>query len=169
MWLRLQEQPTKLGPTSRYLISVLELKQPEVRYLVRIIVRMDLGEVILIYFVLTNSLVVISALSKSLYLTLYMNVQAEERVEWEAYTAEKGRVWVKESLEFQKRQGLVQEQLADNNISGMGDITFWDVIYGYDELEKPEEEQGKVGTNLTGPYLPFWQNSPLIPVDPPYK
>ena len=98
-----------------------------------------------------------------------MNVQAEERDQWEAYTSENGKTWVEESLDFQKRQGIVQDQIANAGISSMDDIAFWDVIFGYDELEKPEEAQGTVGTNRTGPYLPFWQNSPVIPADPPYK
>lgn len=109
------------------------------------------------------------ALSKALYLGLYMNVQADERDEWEAFTAENGRTWVQESLEFQKRQGLVQDQLANVGVSTLDDIMFWDVIFDYDEYEKPEEYWGVGGTNLTGPYLPFWQNTPMIPVEPPYK
>lgn len=98
-----------------------------------------------------------------------MNVQAEERDQWEAYTADNGRAWVEESLEFQKRQGLVQDQLANIGVSTVDDIMFFDVIHDYDEYNKPEEQWGIGGTNRTGPYLPFWQNSPMIPVEPPYK
>ena len=51
------------------------------------------------------------------------------------------------------------------------DTTTWDVIHDYDEFDKAEEEAGTVGLDPSdpGPFLPMWQTSPLIVVDPPYN
>jgi len=105
------------------------------------------------------------ALTSSVSLQLYTYVT--ERQRWEDYSAEKGHQWVEETLDFQQRNDLFQEQLDSAGIFGIEDAAelFWDVIFDWDEFDKPEEDWGTVGLdpNSTGPFLPLWQASPLIP------
>ena len=93
-----------------------------------------------------------------------MNVQPEERTEWEAYSAEKAFEWIEEVYDFQKRQDLYQEAIESLGVHSVHDINTWDVIWDFSEFMKPIEEQGTVGTSSAGPYLPEWQKSPLIPI-----
>jgi len=109
-------------------------------------------------------------LDKAVYVNIYPYVPAQERKRWEAYSALHGPGWVEESLEVQEREGSFAGVFDDLNLT-KEDVMYWDVIHDYDEWEKDEEEWGLVGLVPTdpGPFLPMWQTSPLIPVDPPYN
>jgi len=93
------------------------------------------------------------------YLNVYPLVRTEERAAWEAYTANHN-AWVNESIAV---------QAGNENYKGpiIWEYENWDVIYGSDEYFK--ENPGESGTNRTGPYLPIWQASPVIPRYPAYN
>ena len=44
-----------------------------------------------------------------------------------------------------------------------GEFKYWDVIHDCSEFEKDPSQAGVDGTNRTGPYMPSWQASPVIP------
>jgi len=111
------------------------------------------------------------ALTNAVYLNLYNYVESDQRYEWEAYSAEHGPEWIKEGMAVQKRQQIFQDQMAENEIYSVEDVVFFDVIHDYDECEKPEDERGSIGLDPSdpGPFLPMWQQSPIIPVMGPYN
>ena len=78
---------------------------------------------------------------------------------FQAYTIE-NNAWVNESI-------AVQAQ--DDTYTGpiIWDFENWDVIHDYDEFYK--ENPGEEGTNATGPYMPIWMSSPVIPTYPVYN
>jgi len=114
----------------------------------------------------------IRILSKAVYLNVYALVPAEERSMWEDYAAFKGRGWVEETLNVFEKDGTFDDVFDDLNLTySVDDVTYWDVIHDYDEWEKDEDEQGTVGLDPSdpGPFMPMWQTTPLVPVDPPYN
>jgi len=112
----------------------------------------------------------IRSLDKALYINIYPVVPADERKKWEAYSAVHGPKWVEESLQLQEQDGAWASVFDDLNLTNE-DILYWDVIHDYSEWDKEEEEWGSVGLDPDdpGPFLPMWQTSPLIPIDPPYN
>jgi hypothetical protein len=88
-------------------------------------------------------------------LNTYAYVTAHEREEWQNYTSTHNS-WVQEGFNIQARDSSYTGPIVMDNLT-------WDVIHDYSEWEKPEEEQGKVGTDRPGPYLPWWQSVPIIP------
>jgi len=98
--------------------------------------------------------------SNAVWTTVYHIVTAEERLEWEAYTATHNG-WIDKDIAMQKTdpnyQGPIITEREDFN-----------VIHGWDEYYK--ETPGEEGTNRTGPiYLPNWQSAPVIPGYPIYN
>jgi hypothetical protein len=103
-------------------------------------------------------------LAKARVLNIFPYVTLENRLLWEQFTAINHN-WVNESIEFQYN--------SDDYYGGkiQPNYTSYNVIHGYDELDKPLEEQGKIGTDRISPpyYLPMWQSAPVIPTFPPYN
>jgi hypothetical protein len=101
---------------------------------------------------------------KAAVLNMYPYVSIQNRLLWEQYTATHNN-WVEESIHFQYH--------SDDYNGGkiLPNYTSYDVIHGYEELEKPLDEQGTVGTDRVTPpyYLPMWQSAPVIPTYPPYN
>jgi hypothetical protein len=103
-------------------------------------------------------------LAKAVVLNMYPYVTLENRFLWERYTA-RHHEWVNASFNFQEH--------SDDYYGGPipSNYTSYNVIHGYEELEKPVDEQGTVGTDRISPpyYLPMWQSAPAIPTYPPYN
>lgn len=93
-------------------------------------------------------------------MTMYMNVQSEERFEWEAYSAVKGREWAEESFDFQQRQNMFQEATQALGISSKEDLWYFDAIYDYDEYNK-RKKNGEPGILPTRP-VPFFPFGKLV-------
>ena len=86
----------------------------------------------------------IRALSNAIYINTYPLVDTNQRNEWEEFTAApQNNAWVNESI-------ALQDANPDNAWPIIYNFTLWDVIHGYDEFEKEEEQQGVNGTNSTG-------------------
>ena len=86
-----------------------------------------------------------------MYLNVYPLFTSEDRAAWETYSAQNDG-WVKEAIEIQK-----SAESYNGPILEIYDT--WSVIHGYDEYEKDDHS---VGTTRSGPYLPSWQESPVM-------
>jgi hypothetical protein len=89
-------------------------------------------------------------LSKAFSVGHYLLVTTEKRADWEKYSIEND-AWVKEGLEAQKK---------DTNFHGKI-LTDYEA-YGY--------IHGNAGPSEgPGPFFPFWQSAPVVPVYSPYN
>jgi hypothetical protein len=90
------------------------------------------------------------SLSKAVLVSQYHFVAGNERTDWEAYSVANDG-WVVEGIEVQKK---------DENFEGKIVTDFWtrgDIHNNADPYEAP------------GPYLPKWQQSPVVPIYAPYN
>lgn len=68
------------------------------------------------------------SLTKTLMFMQFMLITPETRLGWEAYSADHGRGWVEESMEFLKTNDLYQDVYKARNIS---EPTYLDFIHNY--------------------------------------
>jgi len=105
--------------------------------------------------------------SRAKFITTYQIVEESERLEWEEYSATHNG-WVEESIELQSHDRsyhgpeITDEFIEENYV---GD---YNLIHGYDEqIYGWENNTG--GVYHEGPYLPMWQNVPVVPTYPMYN
>jgi hypothetical protein len=92
----------------------------------------------------------IRSLSKAVLVTQYHFVASEQRAEWESYSVAND-YWVDQGIEVQRN---------DANYQGKILTDYWtrgDIHVGADPYTSP------------GPYLPKWQQAPVIPTYAPYN
>jgi hypothetical protein len=89
-------------------------------------------------------------------LNVHPFVSTENRDAWQEYTA-RHNAWVDESMHIQMNDDTMYKGPVT------GEFKFRDVIHDNSELDKNPSQAGGYGTNRTGPYLPSWQASPVIP------
>jgi len=105
--------------------------------------------------------------SRAKVINTYQVVEESQRREWEEYSATHN-AWVDESIEVQSRDrsyngpSINEQYLKDNYIGHV------DLIHGYDE-DVYGWENNTGGVSDEGPYLPWWQCTPVIPVLPIYN
>jgi hypothetical protein len=92
----------------------------------------------------------IRSLSKAVQVTQYHFVTGEQRAKWENYSVAND-YWVDESIEVQKNDETYQGKFVT------GYWTRGDIHEGADSYTRP------------GPYLPKWQQAPVIPIYAPYN
>jgi hypothetical protein len=90
------------------------------------------------------------SLNKAVLVTQYHYVASEERTEWENYTLAND-AWVQEGIDVQKTDETFHGKIVEE-FSVRGEIH---------ETWTPYD--------ATGPYLPKWQQSPVIPIYNPYN
>jgi len=105
--------------------------------------------------------------SRAKYVTTYQGVAKDQRREWEDY-ARNHNSWIEQSIEVQSRDPgysgpeITEEFLTENYL---GD---YDLIHDYDEAIFGWENSTD-GVDHEGPFLPVWQCTPVIPIDPIYN
>jgi class 3 adenylate cyclase len=105
----------------------------------------------------------IRTLANAILVNTYPIVAPEERAEWEDFTARTGKAQVDESIAaIADYDGIDYWPIVTN-------YTLFNVLHDYSEYDKPEAEQGRVGTDLPGPWMPMWQTQPTIAYDAPYN
>ena len=106
------------------------------------------------------------SLTDATYLNTYPLVKGDQREAWENYTKNHNG-WVEESIQIQNNDvnyhgpQITEEYMKDY-------AGHYDLIHGYDEYFY-EWENNTVGVQHSGPYLPWWQCAPVIPVYPVYN
>lgn len=103
----------------------------------------------------------IRSLTGAMFLNIYPLVEDHQREAWENYTSYNND-WVYETQEAQE-----SDPTYEGNTSVADWYENWDVIHGYDEFYK--DNAGEFGTNRSGPYLPYWQVTPVLLYDPVYN
>ena len=108
--------------------------------------------------------------TRAKFITNYMFVQEDQRAEWEAYAAAHADPWVEDAVKVQatdrgyKGPNVTAEFIEENYIG------HYDKIHGYDEAVFGWGGESTNGSSHPGlPYLPLWQQSPVIPVYPLYN
>ena len=112
----------------------------------------------------------VRSLSRATIVNTYHFVTAEERSQWEEYTAENGPRYVEESIAIQEHDSRYENLTLEEPV-------YWDVIYDWDEFckENPGEEglraDGKQKVIVLsashhaspdpGPFMPWWQAVPV--------
>jgi hypothetical protein len=104
------------------------------------------------------------ALTNAVVFLQFMLITPETRDKWEAYTAEHGRVWTEQSIEYLKRNDMFQDAYRTLNIT---EPEYLEFIHDYSAWGV-EGHQG-LPRNNSGPFLPMWQSAPLIPTTPVYN
>jgi len=105
--------------------------------------------------------------SRAKFITTYQVVEESQRTEWEEY-ASMHNGWVEDSIDVQSRDRSykgpnITDQYVEENYIG-----HYDLIHGYDEhVFGWENNTG--GVSHEGPYLPLWQQTPVIPIYPLYN
>ena len=105
--------------------------------------------------------------SRAKYITTYQAVGVEQRREWEDY-ARNHNSWINRSIEVQSRDPgyngpeISEAFIAENYLGN------YDLIHDYDEKIFGWENSTD-GVDHGGPYLPIWQCTPVIPIDPIYN
>eukprot|EP00934_Nitzschia_sp_Nitz4_P002155 Nitzschia sp. Nitz4//scaffold6_size259037//151917//155608//NITZ4_001087-RA/size259037-processed-gene-0.270-mRNA-1//-1//CDS//3329556932//2155//frame0 len=90
------------------------------------------------------------SISKAVLSTQYHWVEDEERSSWENYSVDHDE-WVQAGIDTQK---------TDKNFKGTIVSSFWTRGDIHDDANY---------YNASGPYLPKWQNSPVVPIYAPYN
>jgi len=105
--------------------------------------------------------------SRAKYITTYNAVAKDQRREWEDY-ARNHNSWIDQSIEVQSRDPgysgpeITEEFLTENYLGN------YDLIHDYDEAIFGWENSTD-GVDHDGPFLPIWQCTPVIPIDPIYN
>lgn len=99
--------------------------------------------------------------SNAKFITTYQIVEESQRTEWEEY-AKTHDGWIQESIDVQARDRsysgpTITEKFVEDNYIG-----HYDLIHGYDEYFFGCDNSTD-GVNHKGPYLPNWQQTPVIP------
>lgn len=92
----------------------------------------------------------VRSLSKAVLVSQYHSVTNDERRVWEDYSVANDQ-WVEQGIQVQQNDETYQgKSISDYNVRG--DI---------------HDETGT--SSAPGPYLPMWQQSPIVPIDAPYN
>jgi len=105
--------------------------------------------------------------ARAVYSNTYHNVGADQRLQWEAYTATHSD-WIDTSIAVQSRDPgytgpAVTETFLKENYLGN-----YDLIHDYDEAVYGWGNSTD-GVDHPGPFLATWQTTPVIPIDPLYN
>jgi len=105
--------------------------------------------------------------SNAKWITTYQLVEESQRKEWEEYTSTHNE-WIQEGIDVQSRDKSysgppITEKYIEENYMGN-----YDLIHGYDEFFF-ECDNSTDGVNHPGPYLPNWQQTPVVPTYPLYN
>lgn len=106
--------------------------------------------------------------TRSKFITTYQVVEEDQRREWEAY-APLHTEWVEDAIQVQQRdRGYngpnVTKEYVEENYMG-----HYDLIHGYEEAVFGWGGESTDGVSHPGPYLPLWQQTPVIPIYPLYN
>lgn len=107
--------------------------------------------------------------TRAKFITNYMFIQEEQRAEWEAYAAANADSWIQDAIKVQANDrgyngpNITAEYVEENYIG------HYDKIHGYDEAVFGWGGESTSGVSHPGPYLPLWQQSPVIPIYPLYN
>lgn len=108
--------------------------------------------------------------TRAKFVCTYQIVEEEQRKEWEAYAPDHTE-WIEEALDVQQRDRKFQEKGLNTTKEFMeaNYMGHYDLIHGYDELFYGWGGNSTIGVSHEGPYLPMWQQTPVIPVYPLYN
>ena len=108
--------------------------------------------------------------SRSKFVCTYQLVEEEQRKQWEAYAPEHTD-WIEESLEVQNRDRKFMEKGLNTTKEFMEEnyLGHYDLIHGYEEAVFGWGGESTNGVDHEGPYLPLWQQTPVIPIYPLYN
>ena len=107
--------------------------------------------------------------TRAKFVNTYQFVQEEQRTDWEAY-APLHTEWVEDAIDVQSRdRGYngpnITEEYVEENYTG-----HYNKIHGYDEAVFGWGGESTDGvSHPERPYLPMWQQSPVIPIYPLYN
>jgi hypothetical protein len=104
--------------------------------------------------------------SRAKFITTYQVVEESQRTEWEEYAASHSG-WVEDSIEVQSRDRAYKGPNITDQYVEETYIGHYDLIHGYDEHVFGGDHTG--GVSHEGPYLPLWQQTPVIPIYPLYN